>query len=132
MSTVTHLNPDALPRNPAFSHAVVVENPTRMIYVGGQNAVAPDGTIDGDDVATQTRRALANLELVLTAADATLADVVSWSIAVRDNHPIDAAFGAFQAVWNREDPPPALCVAIVAGLAHPRFLVEISAVAAGR
>jgi enamine deaminase RidA (YjgF/YER057c/UK114 family) len=131
MSTITHLNPQGLPSNPGFSQAVVVETPTRMIFVGGQNAVAADGTVDGDDLVTQTRRALRNLELVLAAAGATLGDVVSWSISVVDGHPLGAAFGAFQEIWPPSEPPPAISVAIVAALANPAFLVEITAVAVG-
>jgi enamine deaminase RidA (YjgF/YER057c/UK114 family) len=126
---ITHLNPDGLPSNPAFSQAVVVQGPVRTIYVGGQNAVTADGTIDGDDIATQTTRALRNLELVLQAAGAELADVVSWTIYVVDGQPLEPGFGAFQQVWSREDAPPAISAAFVAGLANPAFLVEISAVA---
>jgi hypothetical protein len=70
MSTVTHLNPDALPRNPAFSHAVVVENPTRMISSAARTRSLPTArstaTTSPPDPA-----ALPNLELVLTAAEAT-------------------------------------------------------------
>jgi len=131
MSTVTHLNPEGLPSNPGFSQAVVVEGPSRMIFVGGQNAVTADGTIEGSDLATQTRRALRNLELVLVAAGATLADVVSWSISVVEGHPLGPALGAFQEIWPVGAPPPAISVVIVAGLANPAFLVEITAVAVG-
>jgi len=52
----THLNPESLARNPAFSQVVVVEAPAKTIYVGGQNAVTPDGTIVGDTLAEQTRK----------------------------------------------------------------------------
>jgi enamine deaminase RidA (YjgF/YER057c/UK114 family) len=33
-------------------------------------------------------------------------------------------------VWGERGNPPAISVAVVSGLANPRFLVEISAVAA--
>ncbi|MEU8272220.1 hypothetical protein AB0B89_34345 [Sphaerisporangium sp. NPDC049002] len=38
MST-RHINPEGLHRSPAFSQAVVVEQPTKTIYIGGQNGV---------------------------------------------------------------------------------------------
>jgi enamine deaminase RidA (YjgF/YER057c/UK114 family) len=126
---ITHLNPDGLPANPAFSQAVVVEGAARTIYVGGQNAVTADGTVDGDDIGTQTTRALRNVELVLHAAGAELADIVSWTIYVVQGQPLGPGFAAFQQVWSPEDAPPAISGVIVAGLAHPAFLVEISAVA---
>ncbi|MCU1374618.1 MAG: Endoribonuclease [Actinomycetia bacterium] len=125
---VEHLNPAALPSNPGFSQAVVVSGPARTIYVGGQNAVDLNGVV-GHDLATQTTKALRNLEVVLAEAGAELTDVVSWSILVVDGQPLTDAFGAFQAVWGTRGPPPAITVAVVAGLANPGFLVEISAVA---
>jgi enamine deaminase RidA (YjgF/YER057c/UK114 family) len=124
----THLNPASLPRNPAFSQGVAVEGPSRTIYVGGQNGVAPDGSPAGDDVASQTTAALANLAAVLAEGGATLSDVVSWSVLVVADADLGAAFVAFQRAWGGGE-PPAITVARVSGLANPRFLVEISAVA---
>ena len=36
-----HINPEGLHRSPAFSQAVVVEQPAKTIYIGGQNGVGP-------------------------------------------------------------------------------------------
>ncbi len=33
--SVQHINPDGLPRNPAFTNVVVVTGPTKTVYVGG-------------------------------------------------------------------------------------------------
>ena len=41
MST-RHINPERLHRSPAFSQAVVVEQPTKWFYIGGQNGVDAD------------------------------------------------------------------------------------------
>jgi enamine deaminase RidA (YjgF/YER057c/UK114 family) len=127
--TVTHLNATGLPSNPSFSQAVVVDGPARTIYVGGQNAIEPDGTVAGADPGEQTRSALRNLEQVLVAAGAALEDVVSWSILMVAGQPLPAAFGAFQEVWGTRGPAPAITVAAVTALANPAFLVEISAIA---
>jgi len=108
--TITHLNPSGLPRNPGFSQAVAVDGPTRTIYVGGQNAVEPDGTVSSSDAGEQTRRALGNLELVLSEAGARLADVVSWTILMTAGQPLQAAFAAFQEVWGTRGAPPAISV----------------------
>jgi enamine deaminase RidA (YjgF/YER057c/UK114 family) len=124
-----HHNPDGLPRNPAFSQAVSVAGAARTIYVGGQNAVAPDGRIVGDDIAAQTTQTLANLQLVLADAGATLDDVVSWTLFVRQGVDLAAGFAAFMAVWGDRRDPPVISMAFVAGLARPEALVEISAVA---
>jgi enamine deaminase RidA (YjgF/YER057c/UK114 family) len=128
MST-RHINPAGLPRNPAFSQAVVVEQPAKTIYVGGQNGVGPDGKVVGDTVAEQTTQALRNIATILESEGASLANIVHWTIAVVDGHPLTEGFGAFQQAWNPADPPPAITVHVVVGLG-PGFLVEIDAVAA--
>ena len=126
---VMHLNPAGMPQNPAFSQAVVVEGNARTIYVGGQNAVTPDGRVVGrGDLAAQTERTLENLTTVLAAAGAQLRDVVKWTIFAVQGQDPRPAVGVFQRVWGTA-PPPAISVIAVAGLAHPDFLVEVEAIA---
>jgi enamine deaminase RidA (YjgF/YER057c/UK114 family) len=125
----TYLNPDTLPKNPAFSQAIVVEDATRTIYVGGQNAVTPEGKVVGETIGDQTRQALRNLEAALAAADAGLSDVVRWTITVVDGQPLTEGFAAFREVWGDQPDPPTIGVHVVAGLANPAFLVEIDAIA---
>jgi enamine deaminase RidA (YjgF/YER057c/UK114 family) len=127
--TVSHHNPPGLPKNPVFSQAVSVEGPARTIYVGGQNAVDADGTVVGNDVAAQTTRALQNLETVLHDAGGSLDDVVTWTINVVQGQDLRAGVEAFRQAWGARADPPAISVTVVAGLANPAFLVEISAIA---
>lgn len=126
---VTHLNPEGMHRNPAFTQAVVVEGNARTIYVGGQNAVAADGRIVGDDLAAQTEQVFKNLHTILAAAGATLGDVVKWTIYVVQGHDTRPAFGVSQREWGQRPNPPAIGVLTVAGLTNPAFLVEIEAIA---
>jgi enamine deaminase RidA (YjgF/YER057c/UK114 family) len=125
----TYLNPESLARNPAFSQVVVVEAPSKTIYVGGQNAVTADGTVVGDTLAEQTRQTLVNVEVALVAAGATLGDVVRWTVAVVAGQSLAEGFAAFGAARGGAADPPAISVHIVSGLANPRFLVEIDAIA---
>jgi len=125
---VRHINPEGLHRSPAFSQAVVVEQPAKTIYIGGQNGVDADGKIVGPTLLEQATQAFRNLATVLESEGASLADVVHWRIAVMDGQTVDDGIAAFQRVWNPADPPPAITVHFVAGLA-PGFLVEIDAVA---
>jgi enamine deaminase RidA (YjgF/YER057c/UK114 family) len=124
-----YINPDSLVKNPAFTQAVVIEGPAKTIYVGGQNAVRADGTIAGGTLAEQTHQALLNVEAALTAAGVTLHDVVRWTAAVVEGQPLVEGFAAFREAWGDAADPPTLSVHIVAGLANPKFLVEIDAVA---
>jgi enamine deaminase RidA (YjgF/YER057c/UK114 family) len=125
---VRHINPEGLHRSPAFSQAVVVERPTKTIYIGGQNGVDANGKIVGPTLAEQALQAFRNLATILESEGASLANVVHWRIAAVEGNSIDEGVAAFQQVWNRSDPPPAITVHFVAGLA-PGFLVEIDAVA---
>jgi enamine deaminase RidA (YjgF/YER057c/UK114 family) len=69
---------------------------------------------------------------VLADAGARVKDVVMWSISLVSRESLPEAFAAFQEFWGRRSDPPAISVVIVvivAGLANPGFLVEISAIA---
>ena len=125
---VRHINPEGMHRSPAFSQAVVVERPTKTIYIGGQNGVGADGKVVGPSVGEQSRQAFRNLATILESEGASLSDIVHWRIATVEGHSFDEGVAAFQEVWNREDPPPAITVHVVAGLASG-VLVEIDAVA---
>ena len=127
MST-RHINPDGLHRSPAFSQAVVVEQPAKTIYIGGQNGVDADGKLVGPTVGVQSAQIFRNLATILESEGATLGNIVHWTIAVVQGHSFDEGIAAFQQAWNRADPPPAITVHVVAGLS-PGYLVEIDAVA---
>jgi enamine deaminase RidA (YjgF/YER057c/UK114 family) len=127
--SVTHLNPPEMHSNPAFSQAVVVEGNARTIYVGGQNAVSPDGQVVGiGDLAAQTELVFANLGTVLASAGADLHDVVRWTLYVVEGQDLRPGLAVFQKVWG-DAPPPAISMIQVAGLANPDFLLEMDAVA---
>jgi len=126
--TVRHINPEGLHRSPAFSQAVVVEQPTKTIYIGGQNGVDADGKVVGPTLGEQAGQAFRNLATIVESEGATLADIVHWTIAVVDGESLEEGVAAFQQVWQTADPPPAITVHFVAGLS-PGFLVEIDAVA---
>ncbi|WP_067473498.1 RidA family protein [Actinomadura hibisca] len=125
---VRHINPEGLHRSPAFSQAVVVEQPAKTIYIGGQNGVGADGRVVGPTVGEQAAKIFDNLRVILESEGASLANIVHWTIAVADGHSFDEGAAAFQKVWNRNDPPPAITVHVVAGLASG-VLVEVDAVA---
>jgi enamine deaminase RidA (YjgF/YER057c/UK114 family) len=128
--TVTHLNPDGMHANPAYSQAVTVEGNAKTIYVGGQDAVNAEGQVVGvGDMAAQTEQILANMETVLAAAGASLHDVIKWNIYIVQGHDFMPGYAVFQQKWGTSARPPAVTAAIVAGLAHPDFLLEIEAIA---
>jgi enamine deaminase RidA (YjgF/YER057c/UK114 family) len=126
--TVQYLNPPGLLRSPAFSQAVVVEQPARTVYVGGQNGVDASGAVVGD-LAEQTARAVDNARIALAGAGGQLCDVISWTVAIVAGEDLRAGYGAMQPALADRDAPPIVTVVLVAGLAVPGALVEISAIA---
>ena len=128
---VAALNPDNLPKNPAFSQGVMITGPGRTIYVGGQNAVDASGNVVGKgDLKAQTERALDNLEAVLAAGGARLEHVVKLDIHLLTGQSVQKGFEAYQpraAAFRGR--PPAVTVTYVAGLGRPDSLVEIDAIA---
>ena len=130
MGLVSHLNPDTLHHNPAFTQAIAVSGSQRTIYVGGQDAVDAAGNIVGKgDIGAQTEQALKNLAAALAAAGAGLEHVVKWNIYIVQGQPLHPGFQAFQRVWGQRPNPPTITGVIVAGLANPDFLVEVDAIA---
>lgn len=57
---------------------------------------------------------------------------MKWTILCVQGAALHEGFAAFGEVWLRDAAPPAITVAMVAGLAVPGALVEIEAVAAVR
>lgn len=127
---VEHLNPEQLPQHPAFTNVVAVTGSAKTVYVGGQNAVTASGDIVGrGDIAAQTEQVFRNLEAALAAAGARLEHVIKWNIHVVEGQPLQPAFEVFQRVWGARSAPPLITLAVVSGLAHPDFLLELDAVA---
>lgn len=127
---VEFLNPEGLHRNPAFSNVAVVSGSVRTIYVGGQDAVDAQGNIVGiGDIAAQTEQVLRNLRTALTAAGAGPEHVVKWNILVVEGQDFASGYAVFQRVWGDRPDPPVITAAVVKGLAHPDFLVEMDAIA---
>jgi enamine deaminase RidA (YjgF/YER057c/UK114 family) len=127
---VEFLNPDGLPKNPAFSNVAVVSGSVRTIYIGGQDAIDAEGNVVGaGDIAAQTEQVLRNLRTALAAAGAGPEHVVKWNVFIVDGQDFRSGYAAFQRVWGDRPDPPVITAAMVKGLAHPDFLVEMDAIA---
>ena len=74
-------NPKGLPPPSGFSHAVIAQA-GRTVYLAGQTAQRPDGTIAGGTMAEQFDLAATNVVLALDAAGAHPQDLVSMQIFV--------------------------------------------------
>jgi enamine deaminase RidA (YjgF/YER057c/UK114 family) len=123
-----HLNPDGLDKSPVFSQGIILPAGARILLIGGQNGVNAKGEVVGKgDVVKQTGQALANLQQVLDAAGASLENLVKVTVIMQQDIDLNAAFGAWMAVWGQRPNPPTVTGFRAAGLANPDFLIEIEA-----
>ena len=97
----------------------------RMIFVSGQTPKDPrTGAVEGNDIGTQARRTLENVQAVLKAGGATLRDVVSVTVYLAD----EKDWSEFNEVYKTVFSPPYPARAVV-GAGLRGILVEISAIA---
>jgi enamine deaminase RidA (YjgF/YER057c/UK114 family) len=107
-----------------YSMACLVQGPGQRLVISGQIAAALDGTIPADGPA-QVRLALANLMAILDAHGMGAADIVKMTVFLTDPALIPAWREARGEALGEAAPTSTLL--IVAGLADPRFLVEVEA-----
>lgn len=125
---ITHVNPDALHKSPAFSQAVLAEG-GKTLYIGGQNGFKADGSLAGNDLASQTEQAYKNILEILKSVGASQENVVKQTIYVVKGQSVQDGLAAAQKVWGNF--PTAISVLFVEGLGVPgaNVLVEIDAIA---
>jgi enamine deaminase RidA (YjgF/YER057c/UK114 family) len=127
---VEFINPPSMFANPAYSQAVIVPAGARTMLIGGQNAVAKDGSIVGvGDLAAQSRKAIENLIACLKEADADVTNLVQVTLYFKGEVDITPGYMEWAKIWGQRPNAPTVCAAKVLGLARPDLLVEISAVA---
>lgn len=127
---VEHINPEGLPKNPAFTQVIAVTGPAKTVYIGGQDAVDSTGAIVGKgDIQLQVEQVFKNLQTALIASGAELEHIIKWNIYIVQGQPLRPGFEVSQQIWGQRPNPPAISVMFVAGLANPDFLVEMDAIA---
>lgn len=128
--SVERINPDSLHRSPYYSQATVVPAGASLVFVGGQNAIDASGALVGaDDVTAQTDQAMANVVACLSAAGATVSNLVSLEIKAVGGTDLSGAHRVAMGYLDANS-LPLISVAIVQQLAVPGALVEVSAIAA--
>jgi enamine deaminase RidA (YjgF/YER057c/UK114 family) len=124
------VNPPGLAPPTGFAHAVVAA-PGRTVYLGGQAAQAPDGSITGSGVVEQFEVAAGNLLAALAAAGGQPEHLVSVQIFVTDAAAWGGVPRGLGVYWR---PPlcrhyPAVALFQVAALFDPAAQVELVATA---
>ena len=113
-----------------YAHAVVA-SPGRTVYLGGQTALGPDGTIHGDTIAQQFDVAAGNLAAALRAAGGKPEDVVSLQVFVTDIRAYKSALRELGEVYRRHFGRhyPAMALIGTTGLWDAEAMVELLGVA---
>ncbi len=127
MSVVTFSNPATVHKPGRYSHAALVAGATRRLVISGQVGTAPDGSV-AETGEAQVAQSLANLGAILAAHDMAPANVVKVTVFITDRGLLDTLRTQRAAFFG--DHIPTSTLLIVAGLADPRFVVEIEAEAA--
>ena len=117
-------NPPALAKPTGYTHAIQITGEYRRLIISGQVGMAPDGSVSESREA-QVVRALANLRAVLTANGMTVANVVKTTAFLIDRDLLHAYRKARTEAFGTH--APASTLLIVAGLADPRWVIEIEA-----
>lgn len=105
------VNVEGLGRLPQFSHATVAGD---TIYVSGTLGTAPGSlTLVEGGVGPQTTQVLRNIEAILAACGASLADVVKIDVAMVDMSQFAAMNEAYGEVFTG-DPPARITVGVSA------------------
>lgn len=86
----------------------------QLLFVSGQIPLDPStGTLVGDsDIGAQTQQVLTNLEAILTAAGATLDDVVKTSVFLADMNDFAAMNAVYAQFFDEATAPARACVEV--------------------
>lgn len=124
----TASNPSGVPApiRPYYSNCVRV-SAGPLLFVAGQVGLDIDGRVAGDGVAAQAEQALRNIEVILAAHGATMADVVKVVVYVTDIAYLDEITPVRLKYFPTDG--PASTIVQVSALAFPALKVEIEAVA---
>ncbi|HEY1916103.1 MAG TPA: RidA family protein [Streptosporangiaceae bacterium] len=98
--SIERVNPAALARPSGFSHAVVATG-GRLVFLAGQTALGPDGTITGTSVTGQFEQALGNLLVALREAGGEPEHLASLTVYAVDLADYRAHASEIGAVWRR-------------------------------
>jgi enamine deaminase RidA (YjgF/YER057c/UK114 family) len=125
------VNPAELAPPIGFSHAVVAA-PGRVVHLGGQAGLRPDGSVDPAlDLVGQFDLALANLTATLRAAGAEPEHLVTLTVYATDAEQYRKDLRALGEVYRTHlgRHYPAMAFFEVKGLFDPAALVELTGVA---
>jgi enamine deaminase RidA (YjgF/YER057c/UK114 family) len=124
------INPPSLVKPSGYSHGIVAPG-GRLVFLAGQTALDARGAVVTADMPSQFRQALANLQAVVQAAGAEMADIVKLTIFVTDLAAYRASTKAIGEAYREffGSYYPAMTLVEVKSLWDAAALVEVEGVA---
>lgn len=124
--TISFIQPDGAHATSGYTHGIAVSG--RLLFVSGQIAFDSQRKVVGPgDVEAQTVQVFENLKNVVTAAGASLKDVVRLGVYLTDRQHLDQYRRGRERYFS--EPFPTSSLVIVAGLILPDLLIEVDAIA---
>lgn len=115
---------DGAPPLGAYSHGWRAGG---FIYVTGTGPIGPDGKVVGETIEEQTHKTIDNIEAVLRADGASLADVIKVNVHLIDTN----LFPRYNKAYQERFTPPYPARTTVGSDLHqvPGMMIEIEAIA---
>jgi 2-iminobutanoate/2-iminopropanoate deaminase len=122
MAVITGSNPSAMRAPTGYTHTMLIEGEQRRLIISGQVGIAPDGSVPNTGEG-QIAQAFANLRAALEANAMGVTNLVKTTVFLTDRSLLASFRAARDSVYGGHAPCSTLL--FVAGLADPRFMVEI-------
>lgn len=110
-----------------YTHTAVVPAGTELVFVSGQVAVRPDGTVP-DTFAEQAEVVFENLQACLAEHGLGMSNVVKLNAYLVSGHEVQAMRAVRQRYFGAHKPTST--AVFVPALVAPEFFLEVEAVAA--
>jgi 2-iminobutanoate/2-iminopropanoate deaminase len=124
MAVITATNPPAVRAPTGYTHSMLIVGEQRRLIISGQVGMASDGSVPSTGEG-QIAQAFANLRAALETNDMGFTNLVKTTVFLTDRSLLASFRAARDAVYAGHAPCSTLL--FVAGLADPRFMVEIEA-----
>ncbi len=124
MAVVTASNPPTVRAPTGYTLGMLIAGEQRRLIISGQVGVALDGSVPNTGEG-QIAQAFANLRAVLEANGMSITNLVKTTVFLTDRALLSSFRAARDSVYGGHVPCSTLL--FVAGLADPRFMVEIEA-----
>jgi 2-iminobutanoate/2-iminopropanoate deaminase len=119
---VTRTNPPGVIKPNGYTHAIQISGAERRLIVSGQVGANAEGEVPSSGEG-QIAQAFANVRAILSAHQMGIENIVKTTVFLTDRGLLDSFRSARGAVFGEH--APASTLLFVAGLADPRWMVEI-------